>query len=47
MLPNDDFLVFCCSDPEELKRAQEEMGGQGGVPSLANFLAGAQPQRTN
>ncbi|XP_051137132.1 ER membrane protein complex subunit 7 homolog [Andrographis paniculata] len=38
------FLMPKLVDPEELKRAQEEMGNQG-VPSLANFLAGA--QRTN
>ncbi|KAG6388098.1 hypothetical protein SASPL_153295 [Salvia splendens] len=39
------FLMPKLVDPEELKRAQEEMGAQGGVPSLANFLSGA--QRTN
>lgn len=39
------FWFWWHTDPEELKRAQEEMGGQGGVPSLANFLSGA--QRTN
>ncbi|KAL2237349.1 UNVERIFIED_CONTAM: ER membrane protein complex subunit 7 [Sesamum indicum] len=38
------FLMPKLVDAEELKRAQEEMGNQG-VPSLANFLGGA--QRTN
>ncbi|KAL6523894.1 hypothetical protein OROMI_030989 [Orobanche minor] len=38
------FLMPKLVDAEELKRAQEEMGSQG-VPSIANFLAGA--QRTN
>ncbi|KAK6119456.1 hypothetical protein DH2020_046809 [Rehmannia glutinosa] len=38
------FLMPKLVDAEELKRAQEEMGNQG-VPSIANFLAGA--QRTN
>ncbi|KAH6761415.1 EamA-like transporter family [Perilla frutescens var. frutescens] len=38
------FLMPKLVDPEELKRAQEEMGNQG-VPSIANFLSGA--QRTN
>ncbi|KAL6502096.1 hypothetical protein OROGR_027229 [Orobanche gracilis] len=38
------FLMPKLVDTEELKRAQEEMGSQG-VPSIANFLAGA--QRTN
>ncbi|XP_057799986.1 ER membrane protein complex subunit 7 homolog [Salvia miltiorrhiza] len=36
------FLMPKLVDPEELKRAQEEMGSQGGVPSLANLLSGAQ-----
>ncbi|KAL8501772.1 hypothetical protein ACS0TY_021044 [Phlomoides rotata] len=40
------FVMPKLVDPEELKRAQEEMGSQG-VPSLANLLSGAQPQRTN
>ncbi|CAA0822771.1 Protein of unknown function (DUF2012 [Striga hermonthica] len=35
------FLMPKLVDAEELKRAQEEMGNQG-VPSIANFLAGAQ-----
>ncbi|XP_075522401.1 ER membrane protein complex subunit 7 homolog [Primulina tabacum] len=39
------FVMPKLVDPEELKRAQEEMGNQG-VPSLANFLSGAQ-QRNN
>jgi len=31
------------ADPEEIKRAQEEMRNNGqGVPSLANFLGGTQ-----
>ncbi|EPS67839.1 hypothetical protein M569_06933, partial [Genlisea aurea] len=34
------FLMPKLVDPEELKRAQEEMGSQGGVPSLANLLTG-------
>ncbi|KAL3655845.1 hypothetical protein CASFOL_000241 [Castilleja foliolosa] len=38
------FIMPKLVDPEELKRAQEEMGNQG-VPSLANLLGGA--QRTN
>ncbi|KAL6534115.1 hypothetical protein OROHE_013948 [Orobanche hederae] len=38
------FLMPKLVDAEELKRTQEEMGSQG-VPSIANFLAGA--QRTN
>ncbi|XP_075506237.1 ER membrane protein complex subunit 7 homolog [Primulina tabacum] len=39
------FVMPKLVDPEELKRAQEEMGNQG-VPSLANLLTGAQ-QRNN
>ncbi|XP_073055260.1 ER membrane protein complex subunit 7 homolog isoform X2 [Primulina eburnea] len=39
------FVMPKLVDPEELKRAQEEMGNQG-VPSIANFLSGAQ-QRNN
>ncbi|KZV51841.1 hypothetical protein F511_06884 [Dorcoceras hygrometricum] len=39
------FVMPKLVDPEELKRAQEEMGNQG-VPSLSNFLTGAQ-QRNN
>ncbi|PIN01869.1 putative membrane protein [Handroanthus impetiginosus] len=37
------FVMPKLVDPEELKRAQEEMGNQG-VPSLANILSGAQRQ---
>lgn len=37
------FLMPKLMDPEEIKRAQEEMRSNGqGVPSLANFLGGAQ-----
>ncbi|KAL2489548.1 hypothetical protein Fot_42840 [Forsythia ovata] len=36
------FLMPKLVDAEEMKRAQEEMRNQGGAPSLANFLAGAQ-----
>lgn len=37
------FLMPKLMDPEEIKRAQEEMRNNGqGVPSLANFLAGTQ-----
>ncbi|KAL2471891.1 Protein of unknown function (DUF2012) [Abeliophyllum distichum] len=36
------FLMPKLVDAEEMKRAQEEMRNQGGTPSLANFLAGAQ-----
>ncbi|XP_073134502.1 ER membrane protein complex subunit 7 homolog [Henckelia pumila] len=39
------FVMPKLVDPEELKRAQEEMGNQG-VPSLANLLSGGQ-QRNN
>ncbi len=36
-------VSICCvlvADPEEMRRAQEEMRSQG-VPSLANLLPGA------
>ncbi|KAJ8421406.1 hypothetical protein Cgig2_017483 [Carnegiea gigantea] len=40
---NSDYIHNPLADPEEIKRAQEEMRNNGqGVPSLANFLAGAQ-----
>lgn len=36
------ILIWCVlvADPEEMRRAQEEMRSQG-VPSLANLLPGA------